>query len=246
MATSSARDPSFPFYGSDFFESESVKMMTWEERGIYLALLWHAWVHGSIPADLELVRRIVGLNQEEMREKWKIIGRCWVQGEPGRLVNRRLEDVRAARARYRERRSAAGKAGNNARWGAVANGSQTDDPAIATTSPPFPLPLRDSTISRCTDSVPRDVKGSARARGGGEGGGKGTSVSLLLDLGYRSNSPTRMADIIAALKRFSGEGGTDADLRKLVLRAKTKGKNPAALLATWLDRGAWQGQLAKR
>ena len=38
------RSPSMPFCGNDFYQSEHVMLMTWEERGIYLALLWHAWV----------------------------------------------------------------------------------------------------------------------------------------------------------------------------------------------------------
>lgn len=62
--------PWFPFYGRDFFGDETVKLFTLRQIGIYMALLWHQWEHGSIPSHEECARFPVIATAffDEMRE----------------------------------------------------------------------------------------------------------------------------------------------------------------------------------
>jgi len=53
--------PYFPFYPRDFRESETVQVMTLEERGAYIMLLCHQWENGSIPSSPARIERILGL-----------------------------------------------------------------------------------------------------------------------------------------------------------------------------------------
>lgn len=46
----------FPFYGRDFFMDEAVQTFNLRQSGIYLALLWHQWEHGSLPPLEECLR----------------------------------------------------------------------------------------------------------------------------------------------------------------------------------------------
>ena len=44
--------PWFQFWGRDFFEDERVKLMSNAQIGMYLKLLQHQWIEGSVPLNI--------------------------------------------------------------------------------------------------------------------------------------------------------------------------------------------------
>jgi hypothetical protein len=56
------RAPAFQFYAADWLADERVKLMSYEEQGVYLFLLCHEWLEGSIPADLTHLARLLHID----------------------------------------------------------------------------------------------------------------------------------------------------------------------------------------
>jgi uncharacterized protein YdaU (DUF1376 family) len=111
----SARSPSFQFYASDFLSDINVASMTFEERGVYITALCHAWLEGGIPADEEeLVRLFPGADRSAIAR----VSRCFSPAiaNPSLLVNLRLEQERDKQVEWREKMSRAGQVGNEKRW----------------------------------------------------------------------------------------------------------------------------------
>lgn len=111
--TDGRKDPAFLFWPGDWMQSETVRAMTYEQRGIYLELLAMAWLEGSIPEDQERLRRMVGLSASRWAKVWPLVSECWEprEGDSGRLVNPRQEherETRRTKAEEMRRRGAAG------------------------------------------------------------------------------------------------------------------------------------------
>lgn len=86
--------PAFQFYAGDFLVGTA--MMTAEEVGGYIRLLCYQWTQGSIPDDDATIMRLAGCSGNavaSIRHKFGI-------NPAGRLVNQRLEQVRAEREEF--------------------------------------------------------------------------------------------------------------------------------------------------
>lgn len=116
MSSSDRKAPAYLWYPKDYESDEAVKLMTYEQEGIYKRLLDHQALHGSIPenpAQIALLvpkvtaRRFLGL--------WPLIAQKFVPIGDGRLQNRKLEQVKADTATFKAGKSRAGKASARAR-----------------------------------------------------------------------------------------------------------------------------------
>lgn len=110
------KDPAFLLYATTWLQSVDVNSMTLEQQGAYLRLLCFAWLHGSIPADHDELRCLLGLGGDAatFARVWSgRLLRCWVEmpGDPGRLINERQETERAERRRKAEEMRSRGAAG---------------------------------------------------------------------------------------------------------------------------------------
>ena len=141
---SGRQSPSFQFYARDWLASSSVRRMTLAERGAYIDLLAYAWQDGGLPDDDAEIARLL---QVSLRV-WRTLAprvRSRFQVQDGRLINARLEGVRAEQAAYRERRANSGRSGAAKRW----RNSGPDD-GTATTEPL----IEDSTAIDLPSSLP--------------------------------------------------------------------------------------------
>jgi len=110
--------PAYQWYPRDFEGDELVKLMSLEEEGAYRRLLDHQWLHGSIPDDVRLLGKICkNTPAKRMSQIWRAVAACFVEVEPRRLQNRKMERVRTLSREHRDRQRAAGKLGAEARWG---------------------------------------------------------------------------------------------------------------------------------
>ena len=108
------KSPAFQFYPSDFLADSSVCYMDATERGVYIILLCHCWIDGSIPADPKEIRRLARYNGRHWTTVWDAVQRCFsaaTTGVPGRLIQPRIERERQKQADYRLKRQLAGQRG---------------------------------------------------------------------------------------------------------------------------------------
>lgn len=56
MANDKQKAPAYQWFPKDYDIDEAVKLMTYEEEGIYRRLLDHQWLHGGIPGDIDMTR----------------------------------------------------------------------------------------------------------------------------------------------------------------------------------------------
>jgi uncharacterized protein YdaU (DUF1376 family) len=109
------RNPYFRFYPGDFY----LDTATWSdtECGAFIRCLSFQWEKGFIPNDIDRLARIAHsmsdpLVRDTVLEKFEK-----APGNPGHLVNAKLESVRVALVSYKEKLSAAGKKGADKKWG---------------------------------------------------------------------------------------------------------------------------------
>jgi uncharacterized protein YdaU (DUF1376 family) len=86
--------PYYRLYPKDFDTDENVRLMSMCEKGLYIALLNHSWVNGSVPNDITKIARIAGESVRVVKKCWVQVSRCFNENASGGLVNRRLEDER--------------------------------------------------------------------------------------------------------------------------------------------------------
>lgn len=111
------KPPAFMFYASDFAHDQNVELMDVAEVGAYVRLMCSAWTEGSIPSDLKQIARIAKVSPARMLKLWPAIEICWqpLDGDETRLVQKRMERVRAEQQAYRDQKVIAGKAGARAK-----------------------------------------------------------------------------------------------------------------------------------
>ena len=118
-----------PWYGREFYADENVLVMTLEQEGAYLRLLWNCWQEGSIPADMAKLAAICKQPVNKyassfsiaasrfQRVIWPGIQDCFQSAPNGRLVHRKVELLRKAKEEHKVKCSEAGIRGNVKRWG---------------------------------------------------------------------------------------------------------------------------------
>ncbi len=122
-----AREPSpaFQFYPQDFLSDHNVIAMNAEAKGVYIVLLCHCWIAGSIPSDQAQIQRIAGWEPHPCRRHlagqwdriWQRIGHCFGESPANKnaLIHPRIERERQKQARFRALKRNAGLASANRR-----------------------------------------------------------------------------------------------------------------------------------
>jgi uncharacterized protein YdaU (DUF1376 family) len=130
------KPPAFQFYVKDWLSSESVVVMTAEQRGWYIQLLCHAWNSepiATLPADDRKLKTLAGAGDGWATDKQAVLDCFEVEGD--RLVNRRLEAQHQELQEFHNSKSEAGRKGNEVRWNKnrsdIGQRSRSDDSAIA-------------------------------------------------------------------------------------------------------------------
>ena len=114
-----AKDPSFPFYASDWLGSNKRAMMTLKEQGAYVVLLCRQWTDPtcSLPDDDGVLAELSGLGEGWLEHGSAKLRACF---EPhstlrGRIANARLLEIRSERDEWRAKSVKGGKKSGAAR-----------------------------------------------------------------------------------------------------------------------------------
>lgn len=121
-----SKAPAFQFYANDFMDATRF----WEAIacGLYIRCLCIQWTQGGLPADLRILAKGVGMDQQEFAEAWNVVSEKFETCDDGLLRNSRLETVRDRQQQVSESRSQAGKMGAIAKAIAKAN-AKANEPA---------------------------------------------------------------------------------------------------------------------
>jgi uncharacterized protein YdaU (DUF1376 family) len=133
--------PAFQFYAADFLIG--VMTLSDEETGVYMKMLCTQWIHGFLPNDQKLIKKMVNLDKkpsQKVLEKFKI---C----EDNLLRNERLESVRKDRETFIESRVK----NANSRWNKPEDGMHVHDSSMC-----YEDALQSSVFSLQSSSVLKD------------------------------------------------------------------------------------------
>lgn len=113
----------FPFFPDRWLLSRSVRLMTLEQRGVYVELLCHAWRDGSIPSNLSECAALIACPLDVLEAVWPRLESLWEPSDDGTLVNPWLEEIRTEQISKSDKRRIAAQS----RWGSKsdANPMQT-------------------------------------------------------------------------------------------------------------------------
>ena len=204
-------DGAFLFWARDWLTNENVVLMSPAAKGVYVDLLCHCWLEGSIPACSEHLQRIARLDAQTFAAIWsELCGRFAPHPtEAGRLINRRMDEERERAEERRKLRSDKAAKAAQARWStAPRNPRRTaprNAPSIANASPQAmladahqskpsttPLPPEsggERAVARGASSEPERERAS---RAGSEPGNGASSR-------HRDDGASPIADLTSAL-----------------------------------------------
>lgn len=91
-----SKAPAFQFYPAEYLADAKVKLMDFRQKGIYMDLLCHCWLEGSIPAEPELLARMLGIDAVAFKDDWKWIEPCFKVSKKDntKMIHPRLETER--------------------------------------------------------------------------------------------------------------------------------------------------------
>lgn len=119
--------PAFQFYTKDWDSDINVIPMTYEEEGVYFALIRLLWNHPKLSANLDELRLLLkGKPRLSLMQKWwKSIGKCFFERD-GMLCHKRVERERRKQAKFRKSQSDKGKKGGRPK----SRGLAVDNPEL--------------------------------------------------------------------------------------------------------------------
>lgn len=108
--------PAYQWYVQDARSDEVFMLMSYEQQGIYRALLDHQWLEGSLPADpVDIGRLLPTLSRTRFLRIWPLISTKFLQKTDGRWINQRLETQRDELDQFVEERRKSGQLGGRRR-----------------------------------------------------------------------------------------------------------------------------------
>jgi uncharacterized protein YdaU (DUF1376 family) len=158
-----SKSPAFQFYAAEFLADENVVMMSNQELGCYIKLMCYCWREGSIPADISKIAKLCSEDGSAMAQLWLSIGTCFDTAtfDADRLVHPRLEKEREKQKAFKDERSAAGKKGAKAKWGAASKGDGSANGSANGSAIKEPMAKYGSSSSSSSSSS-KDIKPAAK------------------------------------------------------------------------------------
>jgi hypothetical protein len=230
------KPPAYLWYPKDYEMDEAVKLMSYEQEGIYRRLLDHQALHGSIPADPKQIAMLAPkVPHQRFLRLWDGIRDKFAADGSGRLINDKLARTQGEYSTYLAGKSAAGQRGAQQRWqldstpDGTPDGNAVTDP-VANGWPPLALALP-SAIDPPSGDLPQTPVGGFDAfwrvypRKVGKSDARKVWQKLAPDAALE-------AVILAAVEQH-----------KQSRQWRKDGGDYIPHPATWLNRGRWEDEL---
>jgi uncharacterized protein YdaU (DUF1376 family) len=159
---------SYPWYISDWRDSETRLAMSAAARGIYRELLDYCWLEGSLPTDSDTLVKLSAVTKREFTVHWPRIKQCFKEVD-GRLHNTKVDEKRPFVLQAKEdRQRGAERANEIIRARRLANAERNAERTLSSdaerTPPPTPSPSPTPLLKEEADSSPKpDFKAAAQA-----------------------------------------------------------------------------------
>jgi uncharacterized protein YdaU (DUF1376 family) len=158
--------PWFKVVAADLLANEQFSLWSMEDRGVYLTLMCMAWREGSIPASRSDLARLLRVDPSDMERHMSAIRSRFnpLPGDPTRLCAPELDAQREANRAVSDKRSAAGKAGADARWhpDEIENGNRMPLPSESDGNPEWQT---DAIKSQSQSQIEKETTTSADQTG---------------------------------------------------------------------------------
>lgn len=108
--------PAFMFYASDTMADRRYRMMSLDERGLFLSLLCECWVNRTVPANVESLGKLLSFPDTTVRAALTERVLSFFESNNGELQSAELERYRKELEGRRERMSQGGRKGAQVKW----------------------------------------------------------------------------------------------------------------------------------
>lgn len=103
--------PYFPLYAANFIASKPYRLMTLQQRGLWITLYMEFWVNGSLPADIDQLSKLLGFPSCEVGNAMSDLHKSFFEEINGELVSNELEEYRQEFLERREKQRLGGLLG---------------------------------------------------------------------------------------------------------------------------------------
>lgn len=103
--------PYFPLYAANTMASKPFRLMTLEQRGLWITLMMECWVNGGVPSDLGEMAKFLGLSVEEVSRSFTDLQTFSLDKQGSQIISNELEEQRQKYLSSREGKSKGGKLG---------------------------------------------------------------------------------------------------------------------------------------
>ena len=199
---------SYPWYISDWRDSETRLAMSAAARGIYRELLDYCWLEGSLPTDSDTLVKLSAVTKREFTVHWPRIKQCFKEVD-GRLHNTKVDEKRPFVLQAKEdRQRGAERANEIIRARRLANAERNAErtlssdaqctppsspsPSTTTTTPPSTVLDAECAAFEIWEAFPADRQGALQ-----------TVEHALTDLIGPLNEPERSNRLRRILGNFS-------------------------------------------
>ena len=86
--------PFFPLFAANFLASKPFRMMSIEERGLWITIQMECWVNGSVPSDLKDLAKYLGVGHDEVQRSFTQKQLSFLQKVGDELKSPELEEYR--------------------------------------------------------------------------------------------------------------------------------------------------------
>jgi hypothetical protein len=100
--------PYFPLYAANFIASKPFRLMTIEERGLWITMQLECWVNGSLPADQKELAKYLGCSLEEIQRSFTHKQYSFLEKIGNELKSPELEEQRKEFLERREQQRLGG------------------------------------------------------------------------------------------------------------------------------------------
>ena len=107
-----------PWYLSKW-QGESVRLLSLAAQGAYMQILLLQFREGSVPSDVKKLAKLIGQDSTDLAAVWPEISEQFVEGNPGRLVNVTMAEIRFAQITKHEAATSKASTAAKARWEAA-------------------------------------------------------------------------------------------------------------------------------
>jgi len=103
--------PFFPLYAANILASKPFRMMTLEQRGLWVTLMMECWVNKSVPSNPSEMAKFLGLTIDEVSRCLGVLDIFSLDKSGSQVISNELEEYREGYLKSREGKSKGGKLG---------------------------------------------------------------------------------------------------------------------------------------